>query len=103
MPPRSVSYALAAGALLLTCVASADDFGGGHGQGSSVQLGPRPFHLVDGLDEGPLKHRLEQCANGPFRRTDSARADGSADSVSAAAIARRDQTWLIEPPAAPAS
>jgi glycerophosphoryl diester phosphodiesterase len=71
MQRRSVSYALAFGALLLTCAASADDFGGGsHGQGSSVQLGPRPFYLVDGMDEGLLKHRLEQCANGPFRRTD---------------------------------
>ena len=71
MQRRSVSYALAFGALLLTCAASADDFGGGHhGQGSSVQLGPRPFYLVDGMDESLLKHRLEQCANGPFRRTD---------------------------------
>ena len=69
MQRRSVPYALA-GVVLLTCAASADDFGGGHGQGSSVQLGPRPFYLVDGLDEGPLKHRLEQCENGPFRRTD---------------------------------
>jgi glycerophosphoryl diester phosphodiesterase len=70
MQRRSVS-ALAAGLVLLTCAASADDFGGGHhGQGSSVQLGPRPFYLVDGMDEGQLKHRLEQCANGPFRRTE---------------------------------
>ena len=46
MQRRSVSYALA-GALFLTGAASADDFGGGHGQGSSVQLGPRPFYLVD--------------------------------------------------------
>jgi glycerophosphoryl diester phosphodiesterase len=70
MQTRSLSYALA-GAVLLTCAASADDFGGGHhGQGSSVQLGPRPFYLVGGMDEGLLKHRLEQCAHGPFRRTD---------------------------------
>ena len=37
---------------------------------SSIQLGPRPFYLVDGMDEGPLKHRLMQCKDGPFRRTD---------------------------------
>jgi len=36
----------------------------------SIQLGPRPFYLVDGMDEGPLKDKLMQCKNGPFRRTD---------------------------------
>src|SRR5262250_2402943 len=36
----------------------------------SIQLGPRPFYLVDGMDESPLKHKLMQCENGPFRRTD---------------------------------
>jgi len=35
-----------------------------------IQLGPRPFYLVDGMDEGPLKDKLKQCKNGPFRRTD---------------------------------
>jgi glycerophosphoryl diester phosphodiesterase len=56
-------------------VASADrdgDRGRGHGNNDddSIQLGPRPFYLVDGMDEGPLKHRLMQCKDGPFRRTD---------------------------------
>ncbi len=37
---------------------------------ASVQLGPRPFYLVEGMDDGPLKHRLMQCENGPFYRTD---------------------------------
>jgi glycerophosphoryl diester phosphodiesterase len=37
---------------------------------SAVQLGPRPFWLVDDMDEGRLKERLEQCENGPFYRTD---------------------------------
>src|SRR5262249_13792562 len=36
----------------------------------SIQLGPRPFYLVEGMDEGPLKNKLMQCRNGPFRRTD---------------------------------
>ncbi|HED18389.1 MAG TPA: glycerophosphodiester phosphodiesterase, partial [Gammaproteobacteria bacterium] len=35
----------------------------------SVQLGPRPFYLVDGMDEGKLKNRLKQCAEGPFYKT----------------------------------
>jgi glycerophosphoryl diester phosphodiesterase len=34
-----------------------------------VQLGPRPFFLVKGMDEGPLKRKLLSCQNGPFRRT----------------------------------
>ncbi|HKA41663.1 MAG TPA: glycerophosphodiester phosphodiesterase family protein, partial [Burkholderiales bacterium] len=42
-------------------VASADD---------SIQLGPRPFYLVEGMDEGPLKDKLLQCTHGPFKRTD---------------------------------
>jgi glycerophosphoryl diester phosphodiesterase len=35
-----------------------------------VQLGPRPFYLVEGMDEGKLKDRLLRCENGPFYRTD---------------------------------
>ena len=40
------------------------------GSGELVQLGPRPYYLVDGMDDGPLKTKLEQCKNGPFHRTD---------------------------------
>lgn len=36
---------------------------------SSVQLGPRPFHLVQDMDEGPLKETLLACQDGPFERT----------------------------------
>ena len=35
----------------------------------SIQLGPRPFFLVQGMDPSPLKSRLLNCQNGPFRRT----------------------------------
>ncbi len=41
-----------------------------HDKSDSVQLGPRPFYLVQGMDEGKLKDRLMQCENGPFYRTD---------------------------------
>jgi glycerophosphoryl diester phosphodiesterase len=34
-----------------------------------VQLGPRPFHLVDQMTDGPLKQKLSQCT-GPFRKSD---------------------------------
>ena len=35
----------------------------------SAQLGPRPFFLVDVMDEGPLKEKLKTCT-GPFSKTD---------------------------------
>jgi len=36
----------------------------------NVQVGPRPFYLVDKMSPGALKRRLEQCSEGPFRKTD---------------------------------
>ena len=56
-----------------------EDYYGGNGyydnqgrkkQEDSVQLGPRPFYLVEGMDDGKLKDRLLQCKDGPFYRTD---------------------------------
>jgi glycerophosphoryl diester phosphodiesterase len=35
-----------------------------------IQLGPRPFFLVNDMDDGPLKKKLENCEAGPFKRTD---------------------------------
>ena len=49
---------------------AADDDALHHGDARRVQLGPRPFYLVDGLDAGSLKDRLSQCMDGPFRTTD---------------------------------
>ena len=37
---------------------------------SKVQLGPRPFHLVEDMEDGPLKSKLQSCSTGPFKRTD---------------------------------
>ena len=37
---------------------------------NSVQLGPRPFFLIDDMDEGKLKKELKKCSNGPFKKTD---------------------------------
>ncbi len=36
----------------------------------SVELGPRPFWLVDDMDDGPLKQRLQACRGQPMKRTD---------------------------------
>ncbi len=38
--------------------------------GSEVQLGPRPFYLVDDMEDSALKTALKQCTNGPFYKTD---------------------------------
>ncbi len=36
----------------------------------TVQLGPRPFFLVDDMPDGALKRSLQQCVDGPFRKRD---------------------------------
>ena len=36
---------------------------------TSVQLGPRPFFLVNDMDEGPLKDQLKACRAGPFSKS----------------------------------
>jgi glycerophosphoryl diester phosphodiesterase len=36
---------------------------------TNVQLGPRPFYLVNDMDESALKKKLQSCANGPFKKT----------------------------------
>ena len=38
--------------------------------GQSVQLGPRPYFLVEDMDESKLKTKLQKCSEGPFKRTD---------------------------------
>ena len=44
---------------------------GWHGhRGQNVQLGPRPYFLVEDMDEGKLKTELQECTEGPFKRTD---------------------------------
>ena len=49
----------------LLAFAGDDDRGGHAGRSNSpvVQLGPRPFFLVDDMTDSPLKQRLQSCAN----------------------------------------
>jgi len=52
-----------------TMVASADRFDRDDdhtARGLNVQLGPRPFYLVDKMDSGRLKRELQQCAHRQF-------------------------------------
>jgi glycerophosphoryl diester phosphodiesterase len=39
-------------------------------ENTNVQLGPRPFYLVEDMDEGELKTALQACSEGPFKKTD---------------------------------
>jgi glycerophosphoryl diester phosphodiesterase len=55
-------------AIAFLAAASAPAFA--NGDRSSVQLGPRPFFLVDDMQETRLKRKLEACSAGPFRKTD---------------------------------
>ena len=58
-----------------------DSYGYGYGYGDDhgdssrrrdrqIQVGPRPYYLIDGLDAGALKDRLEKCKDEPVKRTD---------------------------------
>lgn len=61
---------------LLPVLSSADDNKREHNDDrdsdreASVQVGPRPFYLIDKMNPSPLKTKLEQCSNGPFYKTD---------------------------------
>jgi len=57
--------ALALGALIVATGATAAIAA----EAPPAQLGPRPFFLVDDMDEGALKDALKQCEAGPFFRT----------------------------------
>lgn len=52
-------------------IAGDDNNGRGHDRDDqSVQVGVRPYFLVQGMDPSPLKSRLLRCEDGPFRKTD---------------------------------
>ncbi len=36
---------------------------------AGIQLGPRPFFLVNDMDESPLKKKLQSCVNSPVKKT----------------------------------
>ena len=58
-----------------TLVACNDDDDNDNGSGGSetsaeIQLGSRPFFLIDDMDDGELKTALQACEDGPFYKTD---------------------------------
>lgn len=38
--------------------------------GYNVQVGPRPYYIINNMTDSPLKRRLESCENIPFQITD---------------------------------
>jgi glycerophosphoryl diester phosphodiesterase len=68
MDVRTPALALAAGLATLPILATAAPAA----EGGAVQLGPRPYYLVEDMADGKLKEDLQRCAAGPFARTDFA-------------------------------
>lgn len=66
---------LAAGVLASTFVFAgidADSFKAGenvHAQRDKIQLGPRPFFLVEDMDDSELKEKLKSCGKRPFLKS----------------------------------
>ena len=56
--------------ILALCAATASTSALADGYASaSVQLGPRPFYLVDQMPDGELKSKLQACSAGPFSKS----------------------------------
>jgi glycerophosphoryl diester phosphodiesterase len=41
-----------------------------HKEVENVQLGPRPYYVVENMDSSKLKRQLQECSQGPFYKTD---------------------------------
>lgn len=69
---RHIKVTTILAAVLLAAAASAQPAQTETVQNGGVQLGPRPFFLVDDMDEGELKTTLQECAQSsdPFVKTD---------------------------------
>ena len=65
MPLDTKAKLMISGLLLAICPVVA----GAASAGDTAQLGPRPFYLVENMDEGPLKEKLTACMTGEFTRS----------------------------------
>ncbi len=47
-----------------------DDDNKEHWRDATIQLGPRPYFLINDMEDSELKEALQECSNGPFHKTD---------------------------------
>jgi glycerophosphoryl diester phosphodiesterase len=60
-------------ALPISCMAASahqQGFQGKKGKFINVQVGPRPYYLVEAMEDGPLKKTLQHCSEKPLKKTD---------------------------------
>lgn len=66
-----VTLAVMLSAPLSVCAApQGAEWGAQHKRGLNVQVGPRPYFLVEDMDDSPLKRQLQRCGERPFKKTD---------------------------------
>jgi glycerophosphoryl diester phosphodiesterase len=68
MRKQRVTNMILAGLILAASPLAAQD--SNEGQGHSVQLGPRPYFLVQDMEDSPLKSELQQCFGKAVKPTD---------------------------------
>jgi glycerophosphoryl diester phosphodiesterase len=73
-PRRAVVTAAVFTVITLACahtgLAQAREHGSTHAeQPDEIQLGPRPYFLINDMLDSSLKRRLQSCSAGPFKRT----------------------------------
>ena len=69
----SVLLGLASAAAVPAVVPRGGKGGYGHGHGHkkfNVQVGVRPYYLIDNMDEGPLKEKLLSCSEQEFKTSE---------------------------------
>src|SRR5262245_37061773 len=54
----------------ISCMAASANFLGRKEKPQNVQVGPRPYYLVEAMEEGSLKKALQQCSEKPLKKTD---------------------------------
>jgi glycerophosphoryl diester phosphodiesterase len=64
----AAAAAMAAALLATSSTVSADEHRSSHNE--AVQLGPRPFFLVNDMADSRLKRQLQSCTAGPFSKSD---------------------------------
>jgi glycerophosphoryl diester phosphodiesterase len=67
---RTVAAVIVVFAALYFAVPLVSTGGESMSQEEIIQLGPRPFYLVNDMDESELKRSFEECTEGPFYKTD---------------------------------